>query len=104
MRVLIVGYGMAGSRLATELRARSSDIKITVLGAERHRAYNRILLSNVLAGKVSESDVGLAEADGAGVMQIHHSERGGRYGTVFEEFHRWPDPPDGLSGPRGPIE
>jgi assimilatory nitrate reductase electron transfer subunit len=67
MRVIVVGYGMAGSRLATELRSRDTDLKITVLGAEPHRAYNRILLSNLLAGKVTESDVSLAEVAGHGL-------------------------------------
>lgn len=67
MKVVIVGYGMAGARLSSELRARDTDTKITVLGAEPHRAYNRILLSNLLAGKVTESDVGLAEVAGHGL-------------------------------------
>lgn len=67
MRVIIVGYGMAGARLATELRSRDTDVKVTVLGAESHRAYNRILLSNLLAGKVAEDDVSLAEVAGHGL-------------------------------------
>ncbi|HEU4424148.1 MAG TPA: FAD-dependent oxidoreductase, partial [Pilimelia sp.] len=67
MRVVIVGYGMAGARLAGELRARDGDLKITILGSERHRAYNRILLSSVLAGKMSEPDVALAEVAGHGL-------------------------------------
>ncbi|GAB7047913.1 FAD-dependent oxidoreductase [Catenuloplanes indicus] len=67
MRVTIVGYGMAGSRLAAELRAREADVKVTVLGAEQHRAYNRIMLSNLLAGKVGEADVEITEAAGHGV-------------------------------------
>ncbi|HYN94465.1 MAG TPA: FAD-dependent oxidoreductase [Pilimelia sp.] len=67
MRVVIVGYGMAGSRLASELHARDADLKVTVLGAEPHRAYNRILLSNLLAGKVAEPDVALTEAAGHGL-------------------------------------
>jgi assimilatory nitrate reductase electron transfer subunit len=89
-RVVIVGYGMAGARLATELQSRTADLKITVFGAEPHRAYNRILLSNLLAGKVSEPDVALAEAAGHGLdlrpgvevtavdrhRQIVHSGRG----------------------------
>lgn len=67
MNVVIVGYGMAGSRLAAELRDRGTDLKITVLGAERHRAYNRIMLSSVLAGKVGEHDVEITEAAGHGI-------------------------------------
>ncbi|MEJ3743736.1 FAD-dependent oxidoreductase [Actinomycetes bacterium KLBMP 9797] len=67
MKVVIVGYGMAGSRLAAELRGRTADLKISVLGAERHRAYNRIMLSSVLAGKVGEHDVEITEAAGHGI-------------------------------------
>ncbi|MBO4204740.1 FAD-dependent oxidoreductase [Micromonospora echinofusca] len=63
-RIIIVGHGMAGARLAAELAARPGDHKVTVLGAEPHRAYNRIMLSNLLAGKVGESDVELAGAAG----------------------------------------
>ncbi|MFK3981190.1 FAD-dependent oxidoreductase [Micromonospora sp. NPDC050397] len=66
-RIVIVGYGMAGSRLASELRARDGDRKIVVLGAEPHRAYNRIMLSNLLAGKIDESQVELTEAAGHGI-------------------------------------
>ncbi|MFG2057757.1 FAD-dependent oxidoreductase [Micromonospora sp. NPDC048930] len=67
MRVIIVGYGMAGARLAAELHARDGDQKVTVLGAEPHRAYNRIMLSTLLAGKIGEQDVELAEVAGQGV-------------------------------------
>ena len=58
MRVVVVGYGMAGARLVSHLHGRAA---VTVLGAEEHPAYNRILLSNVVAGKARESDVRLAE-------------------------------------------
>ncbi|MER5453534.1 FAD-dependent oxidoreductase [Micromonospora sp. NPDC002389] len=66
-RVVVVGNGMAGARLASELRGRGGDLKVTVLGAEPHRAYNRIMLSTLLTGKISELDVELAEAAGRGV-------------------------------------
>ncbi|MGI5212037.1 FAD-dependent oxidoreductase [Plantactinospora sp. CA-290183] len=66
-RIVIVGHGMAGARLAAELVARTGDAKITVLGAERHRAYNRIMLSSLLAGKVDELGVELTEAAGHGI-------------------------------------
>jgi assimilatory nitrate reductase electron transfer subunit len=62
MRTVVIGYGMAGSRFAAELRARYDAAKITVLGAEPHRAYNRILLSSLLAGKVTEDGIRIAEA------------------------------------------
>ncbi len=67
MPVVIVGYGMAGARLAAELHARDRDLAITAIGAEPHRAYNRILLSGVLAGKLTEPEVTLAEPAGRGL-------------------------------------
>ncbi|MER7458106.1 FAD-dependent oxidoreductase [Micromonospora sp. NPDC126480] len=66
-RIVIVGNGMAGARLASELHARGGDRKVTVLGAEPHRAYNRIMLSTLLAGKIGEPDVELTEVAGQGV-------------------------------------
>lgn len=48
--ILIVGNGMAGHRLAQGLRRRNPDLPVTVLGAESRPAYNRVLLSAVLAG------------------------------------------------------
>ena len=66
-RIVIVGHGMAGARLTAELHARRGDYKITVYGAERHRAYNRIMLSNLLAGRADELDVTLTEAAGHGI-------------------------------------
>ncbi|MCZ7477610.1 FAD-dependent oxidoreductase [Micromonospora sp. WMMC273] len=66
-RIVVVGYGMAGARLAAELHARGGDRRITVLGAEPHRAYNRIMLSTLLAGRIGEPDVELVEAVGPGV-------------------------------------
>jgi len=51
--VIVVGYGMAGARLAEEIRRRdpaAERVALTVLGAEPHPAYNRVLLSSVVAG------------------------------------------------------
>ncbi|TLP59754.1 FAD-dependent oxidoreductase [Microbispora triticiradicis] len=50
MRLVVVGNGMAGARLVSEVRARDRDVKITVFGAEAWQPYNRVLLSNVVAG------------------------------------------------------
>ncbi len=64
-RVVIVGYGMAGARLAADLIGRDPDVDVTVLGAEPHPAYNRILLSSVLAGRTEERDTRLPRPPGA---------------------------------------
>jgi assimilatory nitrate reductase electron transfer subunit len=51
-RVVVVGNGMAGSRFVHELLERDLDrtCTITLVGDEPGTAYNRVLLSNVLAG------------------------------------------------------
>jgi NAD(P)H-nitrite reductase large subunit len=63
-RVVVVGNGMAGSRLVDELLRRDPSLRITVYGAEAQPAYNRILLSDVLAGKRRHADVVLSSVDG----------------------------------------
>ncbi|MEU8272061.1 FAD-dependent oxidoreductase, partial [Sphaerisporangium sp. NPDC049002] len=57
MRLVVVGNGMAGARLASEVRALDRSIQITVFGAETRGPYNRVLLSNVLAGTASPEQV-----------------------------------------------
>ncbi len=68
MRLVVVGSGMAGARLVSEVYGRRPDVDVTVLGAEPYRAYNRILLSNLVAGKATEADVYLTEAAARGVQ------------------------------------
>lgn len=65
MSVVVIGNGMAGARFAAELRAREPRRPIVVFGAEPGRAYNRILLSDLLAGKLAEDDLALSEPPGA---------------------------------------
>jgi nitrite reductase (NADH) large subunit len=64
-RIVVVGNGMAGARLVGAVRARRPDAAITVLGGEPHAAYNRILLSAVLAGERTLDDIALGGTDGA---------------------------------------
>ena len=50
-RLVVIGNGMAGMRTVEEMLSRAPDrYDITVIGAEPHPNYNRILLSSVLAG------------------------------------------------------
>jgi assimilatory nitrate reductase electron transfer subunit len=69
MRVVIVGCGMAGARAASEVHARAPEHDVTVLGAEPHRAYNRIQLANLIAGKTHEDAIALVEPAGRGVVR-----------------------------------
>lgn len=56
-RIVIVGFGMVGARLADEIRCRDELIDITIVGAEPHPAYNRILLSAVVAGDADPDSI-----------------------------------------------
>jgi assimilatory nitrate reductase electron transfer subunit len=62
VRVVVVGNGMAGSRIVQELLERDLDrrLHITVIGDEPGGAYNRMQLSNVLAGKTRSGEITLA--------------------------------------------
>ncbi|GAC1442818.1 MAG: FAD-dependent oxidoreductase [Mycobacteriales bacterium] len=57
--VVVIGNGMAGARLVDELMRRDPSMSVTVVGAEQEPAYNRVLLSDVLAGKRQSGDIGL---------------------------------------------
>ncbi|MFJ4097962.1 FAD-dependent oxidoreductase [Amycolatopsis japonica] len=60
--VVIAGYGMAGARLADEIQRRDPEgerVRLTVVGAEEHTAYNRVLLSSVVAGTMRPEAVRL---------------------------------------------
>lgn len=61
--LIIIGNGMAAARLCEELAQRAlGRYAIAVVGAEPQLAYNRILLSSVLAGDVPASDTLLKPA------------------------------------------
>lgn len=60
-RIVVVGNGMAGQRLLAELDARGLAAGALAIGAEPHCAYNRILLSSVLAGDRKLDEIGLAD-------------------------------------------
>ncbi|GAA2594127.1 FAD-dependent oxidoreductase [Actinomadura fulvescens] len=61
MSIVVIGNGMAGSRFVTEVRARDRETPLTVFGAERQQPYNRVLLSNVLAGVAGPDQIGLVD-------------------------------------------
>jgi assimilatory nitrate reductase electron transfer subunit len=60
--VVVAGYGMAGARFAEEVLRRDPDgerVSLTILGEEEHMAYNRVLLSGVVAGSMKAEHVTL---------------------------------------------
>ena len=62
-RLVIIGNGMAGCRLAEEILARDPGrYAITIFGAEPRVNYNRIMLSPVLAGEKGFDDIVINDA------------------------------------------
>ncbi|MBI3687726.1 MAG: NAD(P)/FAD-dependent oxidoreductase [Actinobacteria bacterium] len=69
-RVVVVGHGMAGARLVEELLGRGGHasgrpLHLSVVGTEPYGGYNRVLLSEVVAGRADVA--GLAMSDPAGL-------------------------------------
>jgi nitrite reductase [NAD(P)H] large subunit len=61
--LVIVGNGMAAARLVDELaKAALGHYAIAVIGEEPRLAYNRVLLSSVLAGETASHDIELRPA------------------------------------------
>ncbi len=50
-RLVVIGNGMAGMYTVEEILKIQKDLSITIFGEEPHLNYNRILLSEVLAGE-----------------------------------------------------
>lgn len=63
-RLLAIGNGMAGLRFVEEaLRRSPGRYALTVVGKEPQPAYNRVLLSSLLAGDIGEDDIRLRDRD-----------------------------------------
>jgi nitrite reductase (NADH) large subunit len=61
--LVIVGNGMAAARLCEELATRAlGRYAVALIGEEPQLAYNRVLLSSVLAGEVKATDISLKPA------------------------------------------
>ena len=57
-KLVVIGNGMAGIRTLEELlKLAPEQYDITVIGAEPHPNYNRIMLSPVLAGEKTVDDI-----------------------------------------------
>lgn len=73
-RLVIIGAGMAGSKLASTLLEKQGDrYEITLIGEEEKAGYNRIMLSSLLADEITEDGVALVDIPAmqeAGLMLI----------------------------------
>ncbi len=70
LRVVVVGAGMVGTRFAEELHARAAEtVDVTMLGSEPYEPYNRVLLSDVVAGRTDLASLTLPSAPAARVRR-----------------------------------
>ena len=70
-RLVVVGAGMAGLKLLEELAELCPGrYDITMIGAEPRPAYNRVLLSSLLAGDAAEADLELRPRSWYGERRI----------------------------------
>lgn len=71
VKVVVIGFGMVGSRLVDELLRREPEaFDITVLGSEPYEPYNRVLLSDVVAGRTDVAAITMPLPDGARVSVL----------------------------------
>jgi nitrite reductase (NADH) large subunit len=87
-RLVVVGNGMAGMRTVEHLLELAPDLyDIVVFGAEPHPNYNRILLSPVLAGEQTISDIVLNDLDwyAANGIRLHLGKRVAKIDRVRRE-------------------
>ncbi|MDQ0796482.1 NAD(P)/FAD-dependent oxidoreductase [Streptomyces sp. B1I3] len=71
-RVVVIGAGMAGARLAGRVPG------VTVIGEEEHAPYNRVLLAEVLAGRYEPDVIALPPAEvrrGVRAVRIDRADR-----------------------------
>ncbi len=72
-RVVIVGSGPVGVRVANEILDRSPLARIHLFSNEPFQPYNRVQLSSLLAGEVSPSDIDLPLPRGKERFSFHIS-------------------------------
>ncbi|WP_262848820.1 FAD-dependent oxidoreductase [Mumia quercus] len=107
IRVVVVGAGMVGIRFAEEVaRAdRAGRFEVLVLGEEEYEPYNRILLTELVAGRAELASLALARPAGATVRlgaRVERIDREARAVCVDDE----PVPYDHLvlaTGARGRV-
>jgi assimilatory nitrate reductase electron transfer subunit len=61
-KIVVIGHGMVGARFVEDIVAADPTAEVTVLGKEAIPAYNRVLLSSVVAGTKSPELLSLGGA------------------------------------------
>ncbi|MFJ3795382.1 NAD(P)/FAD-dependent oxidoreductase [Streptomyces sp. NPDC090088] len=78
-RVVVIGAGLAGVRLARRLgELKRADVSVTLVGDEEHRPYNRVLLAEVLAGRYAPEVIALPAPAGLVRARVTGIDRAAR--------------------------
>ena len=86
-QLLIIGAGMATAYLLQELAGYDCALDITVIGEEQDRCYNRVLLSSLLAGEVTEPELQMLEAGHSASVRFVAGTRAIRVDTEKQQVH-----------------
>ncbi|MEB6243137.1 nitrite reductase large subunit NirB [Staphylococcus gallinarum] len=71
-RLVMIGNGMAGIRTIEEILERDDQkFEITIIGKEPYPNYNRIMLSNILQKKMTQTDIIMNDFDWYEAHDIH---------------------------------
>lgn len=85
-RIVVVGNGMVGARFVEEVLRRDpagERVRVTVVGAERGPAYNRVLLPGVIAGDYTPEEIALPHVDAPWI-----TVRGGTVAVAIDRRRR----------------
>jgi len=63
MRVVVIGAGMVGNRFADELGRLAPHAEVDVLGEESYEPYNRVMLTELIAGRIDLAGLTLPTPD-----------------------------------------
>lgn len=63
MKVVVIGAGMVGNRFADELGRLAPHIDVDVLGEESYEPYNRVMLTELVAGRIDLAGLTLSTPD-----------------------------------------
>lgn len=66
-RIVLIGYGPVGARFVEELlpAVRSGAVALTVIGAETHDAYNRVLIAEYAVGRATRERLDITDTAAA---------------------------------------
>ena len=90
MKVVVVGAGMVGNRFVDELGRLAPHIEIDLLGDESYEPYNRVMLTELIAGRIDLAGLTLSTPD-SGRVRV----RAGVEVLVIDRDRRLVMTPDG---------